>query len=112
MNIRIVPEKDIHITNPDLSDYYVFEKGKPIWVWDGRRDPDKVYRRFRRMVLERDNYTCQMCGSEDKAALRVHHKKSVARFPNLYYDIDSVVTLCDECRRHLPRKKEETNGKI
>ena len=103
MNIRMVPEKDIHITNRDGSDYRVFEKGKPVWVWDGRRDPDKVYRRFRRMVLERDSYTCQMCGSEDRAALRVCHKKPVIKFPNLFYDIDNAVTLCDGCFRHLPR---------
>jgi len=112
MDIRMVPEKDYHITNRDGSDYHVFEKGKPIWIWDGRPFPDKIYRRFRRMVFERDGYICQMCGSENRAFLRVHHKKSVARFPNLYYDIDSVVTLCDECRRHLPRTKEEINGKV
>lgn len=97
MELLIVPEKDIYITNRDGSDYFVFEKGKPIWVWDGRKECNKIYRRFRRMVLERDNYTCQMCGGEDRASLRVHHKKPVKQFPNLYYDMDNATALCSEC---------------
>ena len=105
MYIYMVPEKDIHITNRDGSDCCVFEKGKPVWVWDGRGNcNDRVWRRFRHMVFERDEYTCKMCGSKDRASLRVHHKKPVKTFPNLYYDIDNTATLCNECHKHMPRK--------
>jgi 5-methylcytosine-specific restriction endonuclease McrA len=101
--IRVVPEKDIHITNRDGSLYCCLPKGVPIWVWDGRRDADKLWRRFRRMVFDRDDYTCQLCGSKDKASLRVHHKKPVKNLPNQYYEISNTLTLCDECHRHIPR---------
>jgi len=103
MYIRMVPEKDIHITNHDGSDYCVFEKGVPIWIWDDRGGNSRAWGRFRRMVFERDDYTCQKCGSKEKKVLRVHHKKPVSKFPNLYYDIDNTTTLCDECHRHIPK---------
>ena len=100
MDIRVVPEKDIHITNRDGSDYVVFQKNRPIWIWDGRRDCDRVWRRFRCIVFERDAYTCQICGSRHRKRLQVHHKKPVRHFPNLYYDLDNTVTLCVECHKH------------
>ena len=111
MHIRIVPEKDIHITNRDGSDYCVFEEGRPVWVWDGRGENSRAWGRFRRMVFERDDFSCQMCGSKERVSLRVHHKKPVKTFPNLYYDIDNTTTLCNECHKHIPRKGVKEGGK-
>jgi 5-methylcytosine-specific restriction endonuclease McrA len=109
MPIRMVPEKDIHITNSDGTDYVVFLKGQPVWVWDGRVAGDKIWRRFRRMVFERDHYTCRECGNQDRRRLRVHHVKPVRDFPNLYYDLDNTLTLCVECHGEIP-KKGDYNG--
>ena len=36
MYICIVQEKDIHVTNRDRSDHWVFEKGRLVVVWDGK----------------------------------------------------------------------------
>lgn len=100
----MVPEKDIHITNSDGSDYAVYEKGKPTWVWDGRGDiGGKIWKRFRRMVFERDGYRCRKCGDTERRNLRCHHIKPVKQFPNLYYDIDNALSLCEQCHRGHPK---------
>ena len=99
--ILMTPEKEIHITNKNGSDYFVFQKGVAILIWDGRGGSNKTWGRFRRMVFERDNFTCLKCGCTEGKLLRVHHKKPVAKFPNLYYDIDNTETLCDPCHRTI-----------
>lgn len=111
MFIRMVPGENIHITNRDGSDYVVFEKSTPVWVWDGRGESAGVWGRFRRMVFKRDDFTCQICGSKERGSLRVHHKKPVKKFPNLYYDIGNTTTLCNECHKHMSRKGVEEDGK-
>ena len=48
-------------------------------------------------VLDRDDYTCQMCGAtrEDGAKLHVDHKIPVAHGGD--NDLDNLQTLCSEC---------------
>lgn len=69
---------------------------------------------LRKAVLERDNFTCQECGSKEK--LECHHLKPQCDYPELALDIDNCITLCHECHtktdsykvyRH--RKKKETD---
>lgn len=54
---------------------------------------------WRKMVLERDNYTCQICGfhSPDGKGLVAHHIEAVVRNPIESMDIDNGLTLCDDC---------------
>jgi hypothetical protein len=50
---------------------------------------------LRQMVLERDNWTCQICGKTSKEAqLHVHHMDPVAQNPMFQNDVDSCITLC------------------
>lgn len=63
------------------------------------RHGDRVtpeYRAWRRAVFERDDYTCQICtvylGGGD---LEAHHIKSYAKYPELRYDVENGVTLCN-----------------
>lgn len=102
--IRMAPYQNIEITNKDGGIYFTFLEGVTYSIWDGRGDGDKTWKRFRRMVFERDNYTCQKCGSTDRTTLRCHHKKPVSRFPNLYYDIDNAETLCNPCHMKIPTR--------
>jgi 5-methylcytosine-specific restriction endonuclease McrA len=53
---------------------------------------------LRQMVLERDNWTCQICGKTiAEIQLHVHHMDPVAQNPMFQNDMDSCITLCKEC---------------
>jgi hypothetical protein len=57
--------------------------------------------RFKKDVLERDNYTCQCCGANrlgsNRTKLSVHHKYNFSTHKHLRYDIDNGITLCADC---------------
>jgi 5-methylcytosine-specific restriction endonuclease McrA len=52
---------------------------------------------LRQLVLERDNHTCQKCGSTEH--LHCHHILPVAVEPLLSADIDNCITLCEQCHK-------------
>jgi 5-methylcytosine-specific restriction endonuclease McrA len=53
-------------------------------------------KRWRLMVLRKDNYTCQMCGVKG-GYLEAHHIKPFAYFPELRFAITNGMTLCKPC---------------
>lgn len=61
------------------------------------RRTETGYTKFRNKVLERDNYTCQKCGSTEN--LEVHHKKPYAKYPKLRTVVSNGITLCKECHK-------------
>lgn len=63
------------------------------WDSQGRRSPDDLA--WKKAVLERDNFTCQLCGSHER--LEGHHIKSVQDFPELRHDVDNGQCLCHDC---------------
>jgi 5-methylcytosine-specific restriction endonuclease McrA len=55
---------------------------------------------LRQMVLERDNWTCQICGKTIKEVqLHVHHTDPVRQHPMFQNDMDSCITLCKGCHK-------------
>lgn len=53
---------------------------------------------LRQMVLERDNWTCQICGKTvDEVELHCHHMDPAAQNPMFQNDMDGCITLCKEC---------------
>lgn len=64
-----------------------------------RRSPE--YYQWRRAVLNRDKYTCRLCGSTDN--LHAHHKLPIAEHPNEMFNVFNGITLCRTCheRTHL-----------
>ena len=48
------------------------------------------------------NKSCSLCGS--KEALTVHHVKKTGYFPELKYDPNNWIVLCDECHNKLHHK--------
>jgi len=62
------------------------------------------YRQWREAVYERDSYTCQLCGDDKGGNLNAHHIKSFKDFPELRYDTNNGITLCQTCHREVHRK--------
>lgn len=61
----------------------------------------RAYREWRKSVFERDKYTCQVCGDAKGGNLRAHHIRRYSVFPELRYDIDNGITLCDKCHEKV-----------
>lgn len=74
-----------------------------------RLDPD--YKDFRRKVLKRDNYTCQMPYCNSKHSLVVHHIVSYAKSHILRTDPNNGITLCRKCHK-LTFGKEKTYASL
>ena len=61
-----------------------------------RSDPD--YKKWRNKVFQRDNYTCQKC-KVFGVKLNAHHIKEWAVYPELRFEIDNGITLCEDCHK-------------
>jgi len=62
----------------------------------------KVYRDWRKTVLERDENICRRCGSRHD--LQACHIKSYKNYPKLRLDVDNGITLCKKCHISLHKK--------
>lgn len=63
---------------------------------------EKGYSKFRKKVLDRDNYTCQLCGSKND--LEVHHIKPYAKYPCLRVSVNNGITYCKQCHKAIHRR--------
>ena len=59
---------------------------------------NKKYIKWRMVVFNRDNFTCQGCGLVG-VYLEAHHIKGWTKYPKLRYKIDNGVALCKECHK-------------
>ena len=81
--------------------------GEKSYAWKGGHKSSEIsklrsrgeYKRWRKTVLKRDNYTCVCCGynGNDKGKLHVDHIKSFLNFPDLRYDVNNGRVLCKYC---------------
>ncbi len=60
------------------------------------------WRQKREQVLERDNYCCRVCNSDER--LHVHHR-TYARRGN--EDLEDLTTLCEECHERFHEKTNQ-----
>ena len=56
----------------------------------------RFHREIQKVVFERDNYTCQICGIRG-IALQVDHIKPWAKYMELRFEIKNCRTLCFRC---------------
>jgi hypothetical protein len=79
--------------------------GPEHWNWKGgiskiNRGQDYRYRQWRKDILAKFNFTCQMC-SERGGRLSAHHIKEWAKHPDLRYDLDNGLCLHYTCHMEL-----------
>jgi group I intron endonuclease len=71
-------------------------------------------RLWKKAVLERDNFTCQVCGKKG-GKLHAHHINNFSDFPELRFAIDNGITLCKKCHKefhHLYGVKNNTKEQL
>ncbi len=101
-------ERQAHLGNKNGM-YHVYGEEHPQYK-HGKTKLHKLlwnrveYKEWRKAIYERDNYTCQFCGDDKGGNLEAHHKKSFKDFPELRYDVDNGITLCQTCHREVHRK--------
>lgn len=55
-------------------------------------------------ILKEANFQCSNCGTNIN--LTIHHKKKVFEFPELEFDRDNIMVLCNKCHVKLHRKEK------
>ena len=66
---------------------------------------DKFAKTMRKNVLERDDYTCQIC-KQRGGDLQVDHIQSWATYPEIRFDMNNCRTLCSRCHYKLTFNKD------
>lgn len=101
--------KEKHLSIKAISDKLLGRKNlnavkgeKNHWYKDGRC---QKYEEWRLLVYQKDNYTCQKCNKKVKGInCHTHHIKSKEEYPELIYDVDNGMTLCNGCHRSIHGK--------
>ena len=75
--------------NPKLSDEHRMKSRL--------RMSDGDFRVWSKMVKDRDNYTCQICGDNKGGNLNSHHLNGWNAFPKQRFDLENGTTLCTDC---------------
>ena len=60
------------------------------------------YNKWRKSVFERDNYTCQYCGTK-RSPFNAHHLNGHDKFIELRTEITNGITLCEICHKEFHR---------
>ena len=81
--------------------------------WNGGHSPERqtIYARHQwkeiaKDVLRRDRYTCRHCGVTHTGhnKLNVHHLKHWSKYPELRFDKENLITLCQSCHKEQHRR--------
>jgi hypothetical protein len=67
---------------------------------------DPRWQRKRLEIMERDTFTCVICG-DDKSTLNVHHTYYGKGKLPWDYDIKHLITLCEPCHKQTEIMREE-----
>jgi hypothetical protein len=57
------------------------------------------YKKWRKEVFERDNYTCVLCNDSSGGNLEADHVKPFSVYRHLRHDVNNGRTLCKSCHR-------------
>lgn len=97
-------EETIEKMKISLKKYY--DKIGRITPEDKRIRRTIEYKKWRKAVFQRDNYTCLICG-EVGGELNAHHIKSFKKYPELRLEVNNGITLCISCHYLNHSKSKE-----
>lgn len=66
-----------------------------------RNYDDPVYAEWRKRVLSRDKYKCQMPRCKNKKRLQVHHIRKWSSASMLRFEMENGITLCSRCHKEV-----------
>lgn len=84
-------------------------------ITDEEREKGRLFlgnaiNKWRHLVYERDNYTCQCCGDNKGGNLVVHHLDGYHWCKEKRIDVDNGVTLCKSCHKDFHRLYSKRNN--
>jgi len=92
-------------------------KGEKSHLWKGGNSRgyktgyySSQYKQWRRDVFIRDEFTCHECGKKH-IYITAHHIKSFTHFPELRFDTNNGITLCEECHSKTDNYKGHNKRK-
>jgi len=81
-------------------------KNNPNWNGGHSSERQTMYARsawkeIAKEILKRDNYKCKKCGLSNKKhnKLVVHHIKQWSKYPELRFEKNNLITVCEECHK-------------
>ena len=85
------------------------KKGSEHYLWNGGNE-----KYWKKQILLRDDFICQICGFSEKDIMQVDHIKPKSVFPELRFEINNLITLCPNChaRKTQREKKQKYERKL
>lgn len=87
-----------------------YNKGENHYEWKPLKHlthRKSAFKKWGKIIKERDKYQCQLCPENRKELLEAHHIKTKELYPELEFNIDNGITLCLKCHalQHLDNPK-------
>jgi len=111
---RVVPEsirRKISEAQKGVRSYWFGKVGALASRWAGgvgkkyqRLRMSKEYKLWRTQVLEKCDWTCQVCLVRG-GKLEAHHIKEFASYPDLRFVLENGITLCKACHKQTHARK-------
>lgn len=110
-----LPATQLRTTGYWLSlDPWMIDQLREAGLWNN--DPNQYgseWTRIRKLVLQRDGYACQACGTPERdQPLHVHHKVPLRAFTSVEQanQLGNLVTLCPNCHRQAEMSVKIRSG--
>jgi len=103
-HIGLKPTLESRLKNSETNKRIATRGEKHKWYKGGKSKHHKEkyytaeYKQWRLKVFYRDNFTCQGCNNVG-GYLTAHHIKSWAKYPELRFEVNNGITLCDNCHK-------------
>lgn len=98
---------DIPNIRAAVYDGKIYLDNKPFfWEREARDRNAPEYKEWREQVFTRDDFKCQRCGQKG-GKLNAHHIKQYALYPDLRFDPDNGITLCEVCHKEVHKNNRK-----